>query len=68
MYLTEDIIAICSGITYGLKGQQVEVLNESRDLILVSGNNGRFFVKPEKLSEEKVDKEKVEAVKPKKKK
>lgn len=69
MYLTEDVIGAAIGITYGKKGSLVTVVNDKRDLILVSGFDGiRFHVHPYQLSEEKVEKEKVEAVKPKKKK
>lgn len=69
MYLTEDIIGASTRIVYGVKGDKIEVVkNEPPNLILVQGASERFHVHPYQLSEKKVEKEKVEAVKPKKKK
>lgn len=69
MYLTEDIIGASTRKVYGVKGDKIEVVkNEPPNLILVQGSSERFHVHPYQLSEEKVEKVPVEAVKPKKKK
>lgn len=54
MYLTEDIIGASSRTIYGLKGDKVEVLRYDLDLVFVMNKGIRFFVRYEKLSEEKV--------------
>jgi hypothetical protein len=55
MYLTEDIIGAGSGIVYGRKGDKVEVIRKELDLCFVNNQGNRFFVRYEKLSEEKVN-------------
>lgn len=55
MYLKEDIIGAASRITYGLKGDKVTLIRQDIDICLVELNEQRFFVKYEKLSEEKVE-------------
>lgn len=55
MYLKEDIIGAASRITYGLKGDKVTLIRQEIDICLVELNEQRFFVKYEKLSEEKVE-------------
>ena len=55
MYLKEDIIGAASRITYGLKGDKVTLIRQEIDICLVELNDQRFFVKYEKLSEEKVE-------------
>lgn len=55
MYLTEDIIGAGSGIVYGRKGDKVEVIRKELDLCFVNNQGNRFFVRYEKLSEEKID-------------
>ena len=55
MYLTEDIIGAASGIVYGRKGDQVEVIREELEMCLVNNQGNRFFVRYEKLSEQKVN-------------
>lgn len=55
MYLKEDIIGAASRITYGLKGDKVTIIRNGIDMCLVELNEQRFFVKYEKLSEEKVE-------------
>ena len=54
-WLKEDIVGAASRITYGLKGDQVAIIREELEMCLVELNNQRFFVRYEKLSEEKVD-------------
>ncbi len=55
MYLTQDIIGAGSGIVYGRKGDKVEVIRKELDLCFVMNKGIRFFVRYEKLSEEKVN-------------
>ena len=55
MYLKEDIIGASSRITYGLKGDKVNIIRKEIDMYFIENNNLRFFVKHEKLSEEKVE-------------
>lgn len=55
MYLTEDIIGAASRIVYGRKGDKVEVIRKDLDLCFVNNHGNRFFVRYEKLSEEKVN-------------
>jgi hypothetical protein len=55
MYLTQDIIGAASGIVYGRKGDKVEVIRKELDLCFVNNHGSRFFVRYEKLSEEKVN-------------
>lgn len=55
MYLTQDIIGAASGIVYGRKGDKVEVIRKELDLCFVNNHGNRFFVRYEKLSEEKVN-------------
>ena len=55
MYLTEDIIGAASRIVYGRKGDKVEVIRKELDLCFVNNHGNRFFVRYEKLSEEKVN-------------
>ena len=55
MYLKEDIIGASSRITYGLKGDKVNIIRKDYNMYFVENNNIRFFVKHEKLSEEKVE-------------
>lgn len=55
MYLKEDIIGASSRITYGLKGDKVIIIRKELDMYFIENNNLRFFVKHEKLSEEKVE-------------
>ncbi len=55
MYLTQDIIGAGSGIVYGRKGDKVEVIRKELDLCFVNNQGNRFFVRYEKLSEEKVN-------------
>ena len=55
MYLTEDIIGAASWIVYGRKGDKVEVIRKELDLCFVNNQGNRFFVRYEKLSEEKVN-------------
>ena len=55
MYLTQDIIGAASGIVYGRKGDKVEVIRKEFDLCFVNNHGNRFFVRYEKLSEEKVN-------------
>ena len=55
MYLTQDIIGAASRIVYGRKGDQVEVIRKDLDLCFVNNLGTRFFVRYEKLSEEKID-------------
>lgn len=62
MYLTEDIIGAATRKLYAKKGETVQVINDTRDLILVQGASERFHVHPYQLSEEKVENGKVEAV------
>jgi hypothetical protein len=55
MYLTEDIIGPSSRITYGLKGDLVNVIRPHYNMTLVENKGQKFFVRNEKLSQEKVD-------------
>jgi len=55
MYLKEDIIGAASRTVYGRKGDQVEIIREDIDLCFVMNKGNRFFVRYEKLSEEKVN-------------
>ena len=55
MYLTEDIIGASSRIIYGRKGDKIEVIKKELDLCFVMNKGIRFFVRYEKLSEEKID-------------
>jgi hypothetical protein len=55
MYLTQDIIGAGSGIVYGRKGDKIEVIRKELDLCFVNNQGNRFFVRYEKLSEEKVN-------------
>jgi hypothetical protein len=55
MYLTQDIIGAASGIVYGRKGDKIEVIRKELDLCFVNNQGNRFFVRYEKLSEEKVN-------------
>lgn len=55
MYLTEDIIGAASRIVYGRKGDKVEVIRKELELCFVNNHGNRFFVRYEKLSEEKVN-------------
>ena len=55
MYLTQDIIGASSRIVYGRKGDKVEVIRKELDLCFVNNHGNRFFIRYEKLSEEKVN-------------
>lgn len=55
MYVKEDIIGAASRIIYARQGDFVTIIRKDLDVTLVEYNNQRFFIRNEKLSEEKVD-------------
>lgn len=55
MYVKEDIIGASSRIIYARKGDFVTIIRKDIDVTLVEFNNQRFFIRNEKLSEEKID-------------
>lgn len=55
MYLKENVIGAASGIIYARQGDFVEIIRKDTDLTLVAYNNQKFFVRNEKLTEEKVN-------------
>jgi hypothetical protein len=55
MYLREDIIGASSRIIYGRQGDKVQVMRQDYDMSFVINNGIKFFVRNEKLSQEKVN-------------
>jgi hypothetical protein len=55
MYLREDIIGSASRIIYGKQGDKVQVIRQDYDMSFVSNNGIKFFVRNEKLSQEKIN-------------
>ncbi len=55
MYVKEDIIGAASRIVYARQGDYLIVLRRDFDLTFVQFNNQKFFVRSEKLTEQKVD-------------
>ena len=62
MYLTTDIIGAASGIVYGKKGDQVNVIAKDHDMTTVEFGGHIFHVKNGKLSKAKIDKD-IEQIK-----
>lgn len=55
MYLIENITGLCSRIEYGKTGDEVAVIDDSRELWLVEGSTGRFFVNPKVLTNARIE-------------
>lgn len=55
MYLTCDITGLCSGTEYGMAGDKVIVIDNSREMWLVDNNGVKFFVWPNKLSNARIE-------------
>lgn len=53
-YLLENITGPCSKIEYGKYGDEVIVLDKSRDQWLVQKGEEKFFVKPEMLTDARI--------------
>lgn len=54
MYLVKDVVGLSSRTFYGLAGDQVEIIDKSRPLWLVSNNGTKFFIYPENLSSDRI--------------
>lgn len=64
MYLTRDVTGEASGIQYGKKGDKVTVIDDhEREMILVEGQNERFHVRADVLSETVIQPERVPQLK-----
>jgi hypothetical protein len=56
MFLKRDITGKASGIEYGKQGDEVLVITNRNEMWLVENKGTRFFVFPDDLSNDKIEK------------
>lgn len=55
MYLVNDKIGLCSRTVYGLAGDEINIIDKNRDLWLVENKGQKFFVKPNALTNVRIE-------------